>query len=232
MSDFDLYYWPVPFRGQFVRAVLAYGGRSWDEHDGDAIAQLMESDAAKQPIAFMGPPVLIDRNCGFTISQMPAIVVYLGERLSLVPDTAEGRALAAKVVNDANDVIDELTLNGGREMWTPEKWDEFIPRLQKWMRIFEDTGARNELTNDAGYMLGTDEVGLADIVTTVLWRTMSDRFPAIEDLFKATAPRIWALSNRVQAVPALSELNKATTEKYGDTYCGGEIEKSLRKVAG
>ena len=232
MSDFDLYYWPVPFRGQFVRAVLAYGECSWDEHDGDAIAELMESDAAKQPIAFMGPPVLIDRERDFAISQMPAIVVYLGERLNLMPNTAEGRALTAKVVNDANDVIDELTLNGGREMWTTEKWDDFIPRLQKWMRIFEDTGARHGLTKDAGYLLGTKEAGIADIVTTVLWRTMCDRLPAIEELFKTTAPQIWALSNRIQAMPALLKLNKATIEKYGDVYCGGQIEKSLRKVAG
>ncbi|MGG2475899.1 glutathione S-transferase, partial [Rhizobium sp. BR5] len=44
-------------------------------------------------------------------------------------------------MNDANDVLDELTLDGGREMWTPEKWEKFVPRLQKWVRIFEDTGA-------------------------------------------------------------------------------------------
>jgi hypothetical protein len=28
------------------------------------------------------------------------------------------RALTMKVVNDANDVIEEITLNGGRQMWT------------------------------------------------------------------------------------------------------------------
>ncbi len=31
--------------------------------------------------------------------------------------------LSAKIANDANDVLYELTLNGGREMWTPEKWE-------------------------------------------------------------------------------------------------------------
>ena len=30
MSDYDLYYWSVPFRGQFVRAVLAYAGKDLD----------------------------------------------------------------------------------------------------------------------------------------------------------------------------------------------------------
>ena len=31
MSDYDLYYWSVPFRGQFVRAVLAFAGETWAE---------------------------------------------------------------------------------------------------------------------------------------------------------------------------------------------------------
>src|SRR5215472_4860198 len=31
MSDYELYYWSVPFRGQFVRAVLAFAGKSWTE---------------------------------------------------------------------------------------------------------------------------------------------------------------------------------------------------------
>jgi glutathione S-transferase len=26
MTDYTLYYWSLPFRGQFVRAVLAYSG--------------------------------------------------------------------------------------------------------------------------------------------------------------------------------------------------------------
>ncbi len=33
MADYELYYWPVPFRGQFVRAVLAYAGKTWTEGD-------------------------------------------------------------------------------------------------------------------------------------------------------------------------------------------------------
>ena len=28
MSDYDLYYWSVPFRGQFVRAVLTFAGKT------------------------------------------------------------------------------------------------------------------------------------------------------------------------------------------------------------
>lgn len=231
MSDFDLYYWPVPFRGQFIRGVLAYSGCSWDEHSFAEIEQVMELDAGKQPVAFMGPPVLIDRRQNFAISQMPAIAMYLGVRLDLLPPMIEGRALTAKIVNDANDVIDELTLDGGREMWTREKWNEFVPRLQKWLRIFQDTGKRNGLTSDDGFMLETENPGLADIVTSILWSTMADRFAKIEAIIEETSPAIWRLSKRMQKIPSLAALNTKSFNDYGTSYCGGEIEKSLRKVA-
>ena len=41
MSDYTLYYWSVPFRGQFVRAVLAHAGKRWTEGGDAAISKLM-----------------------------------------------------------------------------------------------------------------------------------------------------------------------------------------------
>ena len=35
MADYTLYYWPVPFRGQPIRAVLAHVGASWEEMDAE-----------------------------------------------------------------------------------------------------------------------------------------------------------------------------------------------------
>lgn len=232
MTDFDLYYWPLPFRGQFIRAILAHAGKSWTEHGSDENEALLQRAPGDQAIALMGPPLLIDGATGFATSQMAAIAVYLGERLGLQPDTAEGRALTAKVVNDANDVIDELTLNGGKAMWTPETWEAFVPRLQKWMRIFDDVGARHGLTAERGFLLGTAEPGVADIVTATLWTTMADRFGKIEALGAETVPVLWGYTQRIQRLPALDALKRKSFAEYGDAYCGGEIEKSLRKVAG
>ena len=28
MTDYDFYYWQLPFRGQFVRALMAYAGKT------------------------------------------------------------------------------------------------------------------------------------------------------------------------------------------------------------
>lgn len=230
MADYDFYYWPLPFRGQFIRAILAFAGKSWSEQDSDAISDLMGQNPRDQPIPFMGPPVLIERATGFALSQMPAIAVYLGDTLGLVDDRATSRALAAKVANDANDVIDELTLDGGREMWTSDKWKDFEPRLRKWMHIWESLGTHHALQAEAGYLLGTREPGIADILTATLWSTMGQRFPVIQALLDHTAPKVAGLVERMRKIPSLAELEKSFFEKYGDGYCGGEIEKSLRAV--
>lgn len=230
MSDFDLYYWPVPFRGQFIRGILACAGKSWAKHDSAEIGELMGQAPADQPIPFMGPPVLIDCSNGFAIAEMPAIALYLGEVLDLLPTSPQGRALALKVVNDANDVIDEITLDGGREMWTADKWTEFLPRLTRWMEIWEATGAAHGLRAEAGTLLGTDGPGVADIVTAILWSTMADRFDVIAALLTETAPRVAALVRRMQTMPHLVRFAEDSRQLYANAYCGGQIEQSLRAV--
>lgn len=232
MSDYDLYYWSVPFRGQFVRAVLAYAGKTWTEAGDAAIAQLMGAPVGQMPIPFMGPPMLVDRKADFAIAEMPAIVLYLGETLDLMPATPALRAMTMKIVNDANDVIDEITLDGGREMWTGERWRDFVPRLRKWMSFWEETGRRHGLTAASGFLLGGETPGIADVATAVLWSTMTDRFPKIGAILAETAPMTAALTRRIAELRPLAELAAKSRHDYGDAYCGGRIEASLRKVLG
>ena len=142
------------FRGQFVRAVLAYAGKSWSEHDGGAIGKLMDGPVARMPSPFMGPPVLIDKTADVALSQTSAILLYLGETLDLLPPDPASRALSLKIVNDAVDVIDDLTLDGGRLMWTKPRWKAFLPRLAKWMSLFEETARRRGVTAEAGFLFG------------------------------------------------------------------------------
>jgi glutathione S-transferase len=230
MSDYDLYYWPVPFRGQFVRAVLAYAGKTWTEGDGEAISKLMSGTVQHMPVPFMGPPMLIDKKAAFAIAEMPAIILYLGETLDLLPATAALRAMTLKIVSDANDVIDEITLDGGRAMWTDKSWSDFVPRLKKWMSFWEETGHRHGLTAESGFLLGGETPGIADVVTATLWSTMTERFGRIEAILAEAAPMTAALSRRVSALPPLAKLAAQAKEDYGDAYCGGQIEASLRQV--
>jgi len=227
--DYTLCYWPVPFRGQFIRAILAHAGKGWKETDN--VADLTYAEPDQQPVPFMGPPMLIVEKTGFAIAQMPAIALYLDETLGLLPDQPEGRALTIKMVNDANDVIDEITQQGGREMWSEKAWDEYESRLGRWMRIWEVTGEKHGLGEKSGFLFGREEAGIADIVTATLWSTLRDKFPRIGKLLRANAPRTAALCHRLWETPALARLAEASDKKYGkDTYCGGQIGASLNKV--
>ena len=232
MSDYELHYWQLPFRGQFIRAILAFAGKRWDEFDDAATARIMDEYLHEQPIPFKGPPMLVDKRSGFALAQMPAIAYWLGETLDLLPADVNGKALSLKVVNDCNDIIDELTIDGGKQMWTPQRWKEFLPRLERWMAIFEETGRRHRLTADAGFLLGGARPGVADIVTATLWSTAGDRFPKIARLLAAHAPAVAGLTRRLAAEPALANLAAVSRGRFGDGYCGGEIEKSLRRVIG
>jgi len=230
MSDYTLYYWSVPFRGQFVRAVLAYAGKTWTEAGDAAISKLMSGPVKQMPVPFMGPPLLIDKKAEFAIAEMPAIVLYLGETLGLMPATRALRATTMKIVNDTNDVLDEITLDGGRQMWTQKRWHDFVPRLKKWMSLWEETGRRHGLKADLGFLLGGEASGIADIVTATLWSTMADRFPTVAAIFEEAAPMTAGLTRRVAHLPPLAKLAAKARKDYGDAWCGGEIEASLRKV--
>jgi len=231
MSDYDLYYWPIPFRGQFVRAVLAFAGKSWREHDGAAIAKLKDGPIEHMPAPFMGPPVLIDKKADVALSQTSAILLYLGETLNLLPADPASRALSLKIVADALDVIDDITLDGGRLMWTKSSWKAFQPRLAKWMSLFEETLRRRGVTAESGFLFGPTP-GVADIVTATPWSTMGDRFPALQAMLDETAPLTAGLTRRVAALPALAKLAAKARHDYGEAYCGGQIEASLRKALG
>ncbi|HVJ51756.1 MAG TPA: glutathione S-transferase [Aliidongia sp.] len=230
MPDYVLYYWSAPFRGQFVRAVLAYAGKSWTEGGDAGISKLMGGSVKDMPVPFMGPPLLVDKKADVAIAQMPAIILYLGETLDLMPATPALRALTMKIVCDANDVIDEITLDGGREMWTEKSWQDFVPRLEKWMSFWEEIGRRHGLKAESGFLLGGKAPGIADVVTATLWSTMAERFPTIEAILEEAAPATAALTRRVAELPPLAKLAAKARKDYGDEYCGGQIEASLRKV--
>lgn len=232
MPNYTLYYWAAPFRGQFVRALLAFGGEPWLEAGDEATSALMKGALEDTPVPFMGPPVLVDHAAGVALSQMPAILLYLGDRLGLLPEDPGRRALSIKVVNDANDVIDDLTLDGGRQMWTEARWAAFVPRLRKWMGLWEALGRRHGLTPQSGFLLGGPAPGVADIVSATLWSTVSERFAPIAAILEDAAPVTANLARRVSEVPALADLAVRARRDYGDLYCGGQIEQSLRRVLG
>ena len=230
MSDYTLYYWPAPFRGEFVRAVLAHVGAAWDEADPEQIVDLMQAAPDRQPVPHMGPPVLIDHAAGVSLAQMPAILAYLGDKHDLTPNDPARAALTVKVVADVSDVLYEMTRSHGAQMWTQAAWDAYRPRLARWMGLFEALGRRHGLTAGGGTLLGTATPGVADFTAYVLWGVMTDKLPALRSLLDATAPGLAGLSDRLRHRPEQAELRRRGDAAYGDIWCGGRIEESLRAV--
>ncbi len=230
MTDYTLYYWPVPFRGQFVRSVLAHAGASWTEASMDDLITLKDAEPARQLVPHMGPPVLTDHAADLSLAQTPAILAYLGGKYELIPNDPARAALTAKIIADANDVLYEMTLHNGAQMWTKKRWDTYRPRLGRWMAIFEEHGRRHGLTADAGHVLGTDAPGVADLVVHILWGVMTAKLPALRTLLDTTAPAIAALSDRIAQLPEQEELRVRSDAEYGDEWCSGQIEASLRAV--
>ena len=229
MTDYTLHYWPIPFRGQFVRIVLAHAGATWDEADIGDVADQRALPPADQRVPHMGPPLLTDHAAGVTLAQTQAILAYLGQKHGLIPADPVRAALTHKVIADANDVLYEMTRHNGDQLWTDDDWAEYRPRLTRWMTIFEDLGRRHGLTSEKG-LLGTADPDLADLATHALWGVMTRQLPPLRPLLERTAPAIAALSDRIASLPAQQDLQRRSDEAYGNEWCSGQIEASLRKV--
>jgi len=228
---FTLYYWPIPFRAQFARYILTYAGEAWHEPDRDAVVAVYNSDVADQPLPFMGPPLLHDQEGDVWISQSLAICNYLGEVFDLMPGNPAQDALTRKVLGDCLDVIHALTSHCGTVMWTDETWAHFAEaRLPRWLQIFEEIGARHSLQADSGTLLGTSMPGVADLACGALWVTIKDTLPDLQNVIAEHAPNVFALSNRVADTPAIAALREDQRARWGNVWCEGQIEASLRSV--
>jgi glutathione S-transferase len=230
-ADYTLYYWPIPFRGQFIRAVLVHVGATWEEADIPEIMGLKIADPVDQPVPFMAPPMLVDRVGGEGIAQLPAILTYLGEKYELIPDSPLGRALTQQIIGNANDILDELTRSGGAQMWTLGEWETWIEtRMPRWMQIFEETAHRFEMSLSGGSILGTKDIGLADLVSATLWGVLGQKLPFFAKMLDENAPMIAAHTKRINASEGLVALREQTDAAFGTVYCSGDIEQSIRDM--
>ena len=123
---YELFYWPLPFRGCFISYLFAYRDEPLLEvADFEEILSRMNQHPGEQAVPFMGPPVLLDRESGQALSQMPAIVLYASRELDLLPDAPFDVAMSMKTLMDCNDILMEICRYNGSIMWEREPWIEF-----------------------------------------------------------------------------------------------------------
>ncbi len=221
---YELYYWPLPFRGCFVSHLFAYRNVPLLEvSDFDTIRRLMEQHPSEQDVPFIGPPVLRNRESGQALSQMPAIVLHVSPQLDLMPDDPFDVAMSMKILMDCNDILMEICRYNGSFMWERETWIEFrAQRLPRWLGILEESLNRS--------FLGRDSATFADIAVFSLLGNMTRCLPQLDADVLEHAPDIHALCGRIGAEPSLARYVTDQEAKYGDAYCGGQIEQSIRRM--
>ena len=221
---YKLYYWPLPFRGCFVSYLFAYRDIPLElETDFEKIDRLRTLAPTEQKVPFVGPPVLCDLESGRSISQMPAIVLYVATELDLMPANDFDQAMALKVLMDCNDVLMEICCYNGSMMWEREQWIEFrSERLPRWMAIFEESLARG--------FIGGAHASYADIGVYALFGNMIRCLPELESELLQHAPGIHALCQRLGLEPSLARYVAQEEKKSGKLYCGGQIEESIRTM--
>ena len=221
---FQLYYWPIPFRGCFVSYLFAYRDVPLlEETSFEANRDLKSRHPSEQDVPFMGPPVLRDLESGRTLSQMPAIVLYVSRELDFLPEDPFDVAMCMKVLMDCNDVLVEICRNNGSTMWVRKEWSQFrSQRFPRWLQIFEESLKRG--------FIGKDPVSFADIGVFALLGNMSRCLPELDADILTHAPGIHALCKRLSSQPSLAEYVAGEEQNYGKLYCGGQIEASIRKM--
>ncbi|MEM9531819.1 MAG: glutathione S-transferase family protein [Pseudomonadota bacterium] len=221
---YELTYWPIPFRGCFVSYLFAYRGVPLQEQTSfDAIIKAQRLPPEEQAIPFIGPPVLKDLRTGQVLSQMPAIVTWVASGLELMPTEPFDQALALKVLMDCNDVLMEICRYNGSMMWEREAWVEFrSQRLPRWLRSFEVMLQRRHI--------GADPVSFSDIAVYALFGNMIRCLPELAGDLTENAPGIAAHCQQIGAQPSLAEYVARQDKAYGDQYCGGQIEQSIRRM--
>jgi glutathione S-transferase len=202
-----LYYWPIPGRGVFVRALFAFTATPLREASSKEIMEIRNKPPTEQPVPLRAPPFLIDEAAEggpFAISQLPAVCEYVASKLGLLPSSETDlrtRSLALKVLCDCNDVLGELwlhngdvTKNGEYVMWDQKAYDEWRDgRFVGWLRQWEAHATRSGCTADSGYLLGTKRATLADLATWSLWATLARCVPQLSAPLHEHMPVVMAL---------------------------------------
>ena len=223
-DHYKLYYWPIPFRGHFIRYVLAHVGASWEETDFTEMGQFKNEPLEEKPYPFLAPPVLYDQSDDKYLGQLAAILMYLGRKYDLIGDADE----SLRIINDALDILLEITRMHGAQMWDEESWTTFISeRLPNWLFIHERW--LTEQTANSPYAHGRTQIGLSDLVLTALWQTMADKLPNMGETIKKHAPTVMAHTDAIAETAKIKAVRK-DWESSSILYCAGQIEASILEM--
>ena len=233
MNEFKLYYWPIPFRGNFIRCMLSFCNVSYHDATVPELLELKNKDMSSKDTKaiFMAPPLIYDTTEDMFISQMPAIVLYLARKYNKLPLNNKDITITENILLSCNDILAEISRNNGSQMWEDKnEWNEFINgRFLKWLSILENQAFRNGLKENESYFFGGNEATAVDIILLALVGTMHAKLPEMKPILLKGCPSIMNLCDRL--LNESSNLKSLFDEQSSSpVYCGGQIEASIRKM--
>lgn len=226
-EEIVVYYWPIPFRGNFAKLLLADAGAAYRCASREEVIGLLFAKATEQPTPMFAPPAI---SVGaFHVNQTPAAVVYLAKKFGYEPETPEESAVALKTLSDCNDILAELTRNNGHQMWDEEAWTTFVGnRLVRWLSIIDGVAAgraKHKSSADGDWCFGA-KISYADFAIAHIF-SMIGLSLGMKAYLEKNAPAAWALTEKVRAREGVAKLYEEQAKSYGTNTCGGQIQKSI-----
>jgi glutathione S-transferase len=211
MMRYELYYWPtIQGRGEFVRLALEDASADYvdvarrSERGGKGVPALMRvmEDAEIKHVPFV-PPFL--KAGDLIIGQTANILLFLGPRLSLVPEEEAARLWAhqlqltiADLVTEAHDTHHPVSVNLFYKEQKPEAQrraaDFVAERLPKFLGYFEGVLERNP--HDDQYTVG-DAHSYIDLSLFQVMEGLRYAFPRAMRRLETDFPHLVALHHRV-----------------------------------
>ena len=136
--------------------------------------------------------------------------------------------MCMKILMDCNDILMEICRYNGSIMWERAQWVEFrAKRFPRWLAILEESLKRGFVGRDN---LSQDNVTFADIGVFALLGNMTRCLPQMDAVVLDHAPGIHALCQTIGSKPSVAACVADQADRYGDLYCGGQIEQSIRRM--
>ncbi|MFD4841247.1 glutathione S-transferase [Achromobacter sp. NPDC058515] len=208
---YDLWYWNgIPGRGEFVRLALEAGGIPYRERAREPGADentLIKDMQAERPHPPFAPPYLVAGK--MTLGQTANILLFLGEKHGLAPESLEGRLWVnqlqltiADMVAEAHDTHHPISAS---EYYEDQKEEAARrarvfreERIPKFLDYFERV-----LGGPEAWLAGGEDWTYVDLSLFHLVDGLLYAFPKRMGTVAAHFPNVFALHERVTKLPAL-----------------------------
>ena len=215
MMRYQLYYWPtIPGRGEFVRLALEQAGVAYDDvarHGRSGMTAMLRGlSGPRDPTPPFAPPYL--KAGKLIIGQTANILLYLGERYTLAPESAAGRLwthqLQLTIADIVNEVHDTHQPVGSSLYYEDQKREarryaeQFrAERMPKFLGYFERVLKRNP--RGSRWMAGA-RLTYADLSMFQVIKGLEYAFPNAMAQSRRKYPQLLALSERVAGQPRIA----------------------------